>query len=751
MERSRPCFFLVILSVGLLCTAEKKDLHVLVLNPHPGPKVFWGGGHFLFPAAQLAADMMNNRSDILADYAIRLVDGDSGCELATKSTVTAVREVITPTDRNFVGMVGPACTVAATEIGGINALPIGPIDLVTIIIANGPRLRDYDYQNMFGLVSSGRLVGKAAFKLIEYNNWRTVAVVYNLHQEFHLQIYSHFRDTITSSGYAEHPLIFHQENVFLVNSIYNFNVVFVIAGLSISKRSLCLALKSRWKVIHQSYQWIFFSIPEEQLISDVEFTYAGQVYSCTKDEMAEATIGAVILNFRLTREEKMNKTDVGLSYNDYLSQYEMYLDDHLKKRNSSQEVHPPDAKVWSSKYFDSMWAMGLALNSSIPILREAGVSLDDRQHREVITSTVREQLLKVEFEGLSGNVQFDNNTREVPTIVDIYQIHQNSNIVHIGYYYKGDLIIKDESGAYFAEPIQKQLIVANSGAVTLFFIIALLLFLLTGCLHIIHLIFHRYKSIRAQSPRFSHFLFSGCYLYILSALLESTRVSSWLGTNDVGLKSFLITFGILCNAIIWCLTLGTALIFGTLCVLSWRLYRIFTHYVRPGKFISDPVLVCLIIVFISINISVLLAWNAFDPLLPQFELTTFSLNRRYVQAHCHCEQLGWLVLWVLNESIVLMVVLFAIVNRKVPKKDFFNNTKSHGIMVYLVSILSGLGIPIYFSHGIRDINTSYVFFQIFTLGCACITCIFLFIPPIIPLLQKIKHTYLATIIRRTVL
>ena len=368
---------------------------------------------------------------------------------------------------------------------------------------------------------------------------------------------------------------------------------------------------------------------EHELVSDVEFVYKGEVYNCNENEMAEAMNGAVILNFRLIPEDKTSMTDVGLSFNKYFNNYEIYLNNHLKQNNLSRSDGPAGVEVWSSKYFDAMWAMGLALNNSIPILEDAGLSLSNDTHQEMITSTIREQLLSMNFKGLSADIYFHKDTREVPTIVNIHQVSNSSLADLIGFYYEGNLTIKDESQAFFVEPVHEHLNDANFEVVTVFFTVALLIFILTGCLHLTHLIFQHSKSFRAQSPHFSHFVFSGCYLYIISSLLESAKALNWLGMYDFKSLNFLIKFGLLCNIIIWCLTLGTSLIFGTVCVLSWRLYRIFNHYVRPGKFISDPVLVCLIVLLISINTSVLLAWNTVDPLLPHFEVMdeAFNFNR----------------------------------------------------------------------------------------------------------------------------
>ena len=72
--------------------------------------------------------MINNRTDILPKYSLQLVDGDSGCGFNEWATVTFVREVYHRND--IIGVLGPACSIAATEIGELVWWPSqSPTDL----------------------------------------------------------------------------------------------------------------------------------------------------------------------------------------------------------------------------------------------------------------------------------------------------------------------------------------------------------------------------------------------------------------------------------------------------------------------------------------------------------------------------------------------------------------------------------------------------------------------------------------------
>ena len=722
---------------------QRTDLHVLVLSPRPNRQfqgAIWPGGPSLFPAAQLAADMLNNRTDILTDYSVRLVDGDSGCGLNTWATVTFAREAYRQS--RVVGIVGPACSSAAAQIGGLSTHP--GINLVAITIANGPQLRN-KYSNMFRLISSSILYGEALFKLMKFNNWKSIATIYNIHQWYFRTTYTSFRNTVNvSSEYEIFPLPV-EHRMFPLGSIHNkVSAIFVLADSMYIKRLLCLALKSKWSpLIYPNYQWIFLETHEDIILDGIEFIHDDHNYTCTRSDMSKASNRTLILRFRLQREDKTVPTDIGLTYDEFFGAYESYFSAYLDKEDIAKEDVPKDSEDWAATYFDSMWAMGLALNNSVAILKEDNMSLPDYQYGDPhVTSVIREQLLDTNFRGLSGDIHFLNETLEVPTVVDIYQLNPLYTGINfrIGYYYEENLII-NEMNASFVVPIQKELKTVSTIAVAIFFPAALLTLLMTISLHILHFVFRNSKSIKAQSPHFSHLIFSGCYLFIISALLETVRAANWTGFHDVDSRTFRVFIGTICNIIFWCLTLGTCLIFGTVCVLSWRLYKIFTHFSNPGYLISDSYLVLIIVVLITVNSAVLLAWSAHDPLLPYFSPgdEEVSLGRVFVYGYCDCKYFSnWMLMWIVNEATILSVVILAVLNRHIPRKEF-NNTRAHSLMAYVVSFLNGVCVPLYFIQlKSIHINYPYIILEFFTLGCAMLSCIFLFVPPVIPIFQRLK-------------
>lgn len=729
-----PYFKCLCLLLGVLypVQCDDSDLYLLVLSPYPSDRfadaIGWAGGPALYPAAELAADMINNSTDILPRHTLRLINGDSGCAFHTRATETFAREAALKTGgRKVMGIVGPACSSAALEIGGVTGEQYA--DIISITVSNGPLLRIANLTNMFRLHSSARLLAYALLELMQLNGWKSVATVIDITHWYYTQIYSSFRSNLTTTLEYNAQQLALQNGIVPFNSIHNaFNVIVVFAGTTESRNSLCIAY--HLKFLYPDYQWIFLEVELEGILTDAKVYFNGMDYSCSEQEMRIAANQAIIIHERLIPEDKMTQTDVGLTYSRFSILYESYYRDHLHLESISRGDIPVGAKDWAASYFDCLWAFGLALDKIIKGNMTLNYSISQMLHKH---------LLALNFTGLTGQVNFDPSTLEGSSTFDVCQADTTYTAKTIGYYHKNKLFITSPENASFVAPIRKEIIRVRLEIVAIFFPASLVILIILGFLHFIYIAFHHYQSIRAQSPQFIHLIFSGCYLYILASLLDTVRAANWTGSEGIESPDLMVSLGTLCNVIFWCITLSTTLIFGTMCVLSWRIYRIFSHFTSPGKFIADPYLAGIVIVLLAIDVAVLVSWSSSDPLLPHFVVASSGLRAGVLPhyAHCDCNYFfSWLSVWLLNESLIVMVVLFAILNRHVPKKDFVNNTRSHNGTVYIMSFINGICVPIYFvlSRN-KHINTSYIFFQFFTLGSPLTACIVLFLPPVLPLLR----------------
>ena len=75
--------------------------------------------------------------------------------------------------------------------------------------------------------------------------------------------------------------------------------------------------------------------------------------------------------------------------------------------------------VFGSYYYDQVWALALALNKSLPVLRNKNLSIDNYTiGQPEITDVIEEQMANLSFKGAGGLVEF-NQYRSVSTLVQI--------------------------------------------------------------------------------------------------------------------------------------------------------------------------------------------------------------------------------------------------------------------------------------------------------------------------------------------
>ena len=72
--------------------------------------------------------------------------------------------------------------------------------------------------------------------------------------------------------------------------------------------------------------------------------------------------------------------------------------------------------------YDEIWALALAINNSLPMLKSKNLSINSYTIREhETTSIIAEELAKVSFQGASGHIKITN--RHVPYKVKISQVN----------------------------------------------------------------------------------------------------------------------------------------------------------------------------------------------------------------------------------------------------------------------------------------------------------------------------------------
>ena len=105
------------------CTAERNGntIYFGLMLSYPDPlrrkplAAAFDDGHDIAPAAYLAVEQINNRSDLLSDYQVKLQPLDGGCDV-TERTVIGINNLACSCEP-IVGIIGPTSSASAIMVG----------------------------------------------------------------------------------------------------------------------------------------------------------------------------------------------------------------------------------------------------------------------------------------------------------------------------------------------------------------------------------------------------------------------------------------------------------------------------------------------------------------------------------------------------------------------------------------------------------------------------------------------------------
>lgn len=717
----------------------------LTLAPYPGRvDPGWKGGPGVIPAVRLAVDKINNSTDVLPGYRVNLIEAESGCQNQPQTAFSFVANFYKKFSPDVVGIIGPACSESALLLGTLGAR--NNISLIQISpSATSPLLREISkYRNTYRTLSTTLQHLEAVTKLIAYNRWEEVALLHDSTRVY-------FRTT------TELFLKHHSDVVGYHSEIYSgfyplgsvetkYKVIIVIAGNDVIREALCLAYHHSPQILFPIYQWIIVDKSKDAYRRSVKFTYRGQPYNCSQEIMEQALEGIIftrynniILHYHQFEDDKV--TDVGLTHNEYNTSYTDYLEDHLKELKSQgrDARYDPDATDFALSYYDSTWALALALNASLNRIELSSYTYGQPE----TTKIIKEALNSLEFMGLMGPIHFDNNTQESTTPIILQQC-SNGSVLFIGRYSKNKLHNISTDARFVTGRFHRRVVGVHRIATGVVLVLTAILAFSLVILHILFILYHNHKSIKAASFALSHFMFSGCYLILLQALLTALVFSyDWETHSKKEYHLREIILGVSCNTFEWLNNIGISLVMGTLCGKLWRLYRIFNHFNTKRFLISDRSLAVFISIIMSVIVTYLTVWNVFDPLLIVFEqqgivYDTDSGEPIIIErGFCRCKYLSiWiyfsLLVWLLLGA---AVVVLSSMNRRI-SRTYFKTAKSANLMVYLTAFACFLAVGLGYVFESLDIHYKYVSLETSLLSIVCTICLFQFSPPVYRVFNK---------------
>ena len=700
----------------------------------PGYNPSWDQGLDILPALDLAAEQINNCSEILPCHRLELFHVDGGCDIIPKTSLGIVNGLFSKPNETVVGVVGPGCSVSAVAMSKIANNP--RVEVVVLHDAGTPLLANRDtYYNSIGILGSTQPFVDLSLALMNETGWRHIAILYESTRLYYLSTTDNFVNGTKDVNILFQAAVF--SNFYPLDEVRNSlaRIVFLFMSPENSRRVMCLA--SHKGMVYPGYQWIIASRRLDDFKTDVSFRYDGRDYSCSSDVLLGVALEkSFLMSFQLSAEQTSTPSAsiTTTTFSQFIQDYADRVSEQNKKNNSSDKISPT---YWAYNMYDAVWAWAKVLHSLTQKHKGLSFKYGNKTLARMIVNEFYSET--VNFQGMSGNISFNSNNGFINRQTHLYQIVNRSDEFVTAT--DGSGVIGFQERSYYSIlDIVTVVGLPHIQLVGFFFTFQCLEFLVVITLHVFTVVYRESKGVKASSPQLSHFVFLGLYLLISATLVLSVAEMDEFNSE---------INGIFCQTIwAWFLPFSFTLVVGTAAVRTWRLYRIFTHYLNPGRFLSTRALTMILLTLLFIDLFIAIVWTTTDPMqevLVSFTVENGPANELMQDRMCKPNHpLLWFVL-VHGYKLALMgfVVMLRVLTRKIPNKTFA--TSSLTVFLYIFLTVYLLGFAMFYlilytgiTHNPHsDYGTLSIMFNVMTwLIIACIAA-----PPLVPVAREIMERH----------
>ena len=725
-----PQLFMVSLLVAshILPSATNKNrtLNLLCLLPYTEPPLYpsFSDGPQIRLALEMAKNEINNQSVILPDYRIELIHANSACQFTDKAYEALLRNVYSQfTTQNIIGLIGPGCSLGSTAVGSL--ISRNELSLVTVHSGGSFELADrIRFPNTLGALGSAEDFAQIVLQLMIKHNWQNVNLLFEETRRFYSSITQ--RIVTLTSSFNTLTTAIDQTYLPLEQEVFkNLRIKFLLTAKDVTQRVLCLA--RHLGMVYPAYQWIIFVNTFEEIATDVSFYYQDRYYTCTENEMKSIALNRGL--FLVYQLSAINETLPSTHSKHTFQEYDQIIRKGINEYNLQNVTNLIEYSVWTSYFYDSLWAWSVVLDQ----LTKRHPTMDftlSNYGNTMLTSMILEEFYDLDFEGVSGRINFCNKSGFVQRPVAVLQVF-DSTPQSVAFLMNGNELtgnvasISDQFGAV-------NLHMSNE-VVGIIITIALVQLIILVTLNVLTFIYRKYPSVKASSLKLNQLIFIGCYLFVLTIIIFT--VSQLVDGLPLVTK-------ILCNITwSWLLPLSLTLSLGPVAVRTWRLYRIFTHYLHPGRFIADRYLVGFVFILFGFDLIIGTLLGVFnDQIVQELRIPIMIENATFQKILICYSERPWLnavLLFGYKGLLMLAVLVLTLLTRNIKNSSF--STKSLQILIYLVSLVMVVGFILYYLLFTRP--TSRGAFYSFVLTLDVVLMLFIGLVCVPPLLPKLKDKY----------
>ncbi len=652
-------------------------------------------------AAQCSVEHINTEGDILPNYTLSLVRGNSG---STEETIVSYVENIAYSTLEsqgcVIGMVGPA--ISQEDPVSILSSLANRVTISHIHLSTSPLLQNRDvYANSYGIVGSQLDLTEAVISMVKHQNWENVVLFYDSDNKLYKQSIERFTKQL--SGRIALRAI-GQSRVHLDDTR---RVVIVMAGAPLVCELLWDAIDKR--VVYPVFQLIVVGLKYKQLSLYDE---------CQVDKLQALLNGLLLVSF------------------------DFNIDTAISINNDSECIHVHGCfdQHWAtsgdsncdtiSLVYDSILALALAVNETLGFYNTSPCG--DERFNSLVSSNLAADK---PFSGLSGSIKFDSTTGYNKRRVNIFQV-SNRTVEVIGHFYKfNDSLSLFNNNNLINTTLGIQLESVRIEVASLFTLITLLQLFVISALQVLTIVHRKHKSIRASNSKLNHSVFIGCYIIIITLLLFLWPYKT-LPVLE-GRAQICLVFNL------WLLPISISLIFAPLITHVWRLYRIFTHFDRPGCCLSNNALCGIVGLQVCVDLLIGTLSTVFAPAEVSLSRTGRVSPDGKVIVSPMCRQGSqelWLLVWVYKYTQVFALFVLSCFTNVKMNKNF--STSRFKIGSYLIIVLSTTLLPLYLFLWITDadIHADVVVMCILGNSFLLLCTLFILLPPVMEVLRKRNKT-----------
>ena len=704
--------------IGTGCGTDTEHINFLVLlsfeiNESFSEQPSYTDGPELLPAVELAVDQINQQQDLLSGYSVNITVANAPCNLKNYALVKFV-DAFFHSGTRFAGIVGPTCSDETEVLSAITGKDV--VSIINFHIASSQRLTNRNqYGYSFGTVGSTHSHIELFIPLMKKNEWNSVAVLYEESKIVFLSAYSLFVKEL-AHGFPKGKIspsvpISKVDMPLSLITDHHVRVIFVLSSPDLAAQILCLISRDYPQLTYPTYQFLFIGVPTVNI--PAKFTFNKHRYECSVKEMMQIMEGFLVAYTQLSQAENL------VSGNEYSK--------HFNERVNSTTYE------WANPTYDAVWSLALALNNSIPKLN---INLSEYSYgMQEATNIIRDEVVKLSFQGASGYISFNNETGYTTSSADLYQWIHNELIL-VAIYGEHELSIPTlEDGAFVESSFESVEVLVHPALASLCLLLGAVAFILIIVAHIVTLTYHNFPAIRASSYRIGQLAFTGCYIIVVCFICFTAQKAASVSAIDITL---------LCEIQVWCIPLGLTLILGTVAAKTWRLYRIFVHLEEPGMLLSDQLLIFAVLLLAAVDIVLCAIWTSQFPFSVLHHETITDDNKIEVQVECSSDHyhLWFGVLTLYQGLIMFFALILALLTKSIRHESF--KTKSVTLLVYTLTVTLYLGYPMYFilnnGKGFASVNASYAVLSLTYIAVLYLCFTLLFFPPILSLMRvKLFH------------